>query len=139
MVKTGTAKTVDGDAWRGRLSSARAFHRAVELLSPHHDEGRDCSPVMVLIIHATIAYGDAITMRYGGMQNQQDHKTLSKLVQQALKNRVDPAALRALEAILADKTAISYGARIGQRKTLDRLLEHFTTLRTWADSLFAAP
>lgn len=64
---------------------------------------------MVMIVHAAIAYGDALTASAGGKVNQKDHAALPRLIRDALGQRTDGTQIARLQRILEEKNAASYG------------------------------
>jgi len=86
-----------------------------------------------------MAYGDALTMRYGSMKNQQDHSGLPQLIKSTMKNQADAGAVDQLKAILAEKSAISYGAKIGKPEAAARLSKCSTRFYQWAELMLQSP
>ena len=91
----------------------------------------------VLIVHAAIAYGDAITIKYGGVKSRgEDHTQLINLID----NIVAPSdekkkALVQLNKIIAHKNAVSYGGDIYDSKDIDKLKKHINRFRAWVESI----
>ncbi|CAN5921612.1 hypothetical protein BH11GEM2_BH11GEM2_30590 [soil metagenome] len=139
MTRGGPAKTVDGEVWRGRRHQARAFLKAAHTLEAVWEEGENGNPIVVMIVLAAIAYGDAITAKFAGAVNQKDHSGLVRAVQTALGPRGggDDAKrqLSRLAEILGEKDVASYGARSGRIAHARKLLEQLTRFVTWADRL----
>ncbi|HEX8830013.1 MAG TPA: hypothetical protein VF705_02550 [Longimicrobium sp.] len=131
MTKTGSAREARSGEWQGRLDNARAFHRAARDLLAVPDEGQNGNPAVVLIVHAAIAYGDALTASAGGRVNQRDHSGLPKLVRDALGQKADPTQIRRLEKILEEKDAASYGARTVRGDHARQLLEQLDRFARW--------
>jgi hypothetical protein len=76
-------------------------HQAALLAEP----GQNANPIVSHLISAAIGYTDALTAKYGGTVNQQDHAAVVKAVRAALGNRVPEAALEHLGRILREKDA----------------------------------
>lgn len=81
------------------------------------EDDENTNGVITLIVNAAIAYADALTGKYGGFFNQQDHKTVRPAVERALGRRADPTQLKRLSAIIGQKDPSSYGARRSLKKT----------------------
>jgi hypothetical protein len=139
MTRGGPAKTVDGDAWRGRRNQARAFRRAAENLNDIWEEGENGNPIVVMIVMAAIGYGDAITAKLMGTVNKKDHSRLVAAVSAALGPRGggDDAKkqLSRLNDILSEKDAASYGARAGRLTHARTLLDKLQRFASWVEQL----
>lgn len=135
VARTGAARPADSGEWRGRVDNARAFHRAAEQLLRDHPLGANGNPVIVLIVHAAIAYGDALTAFGGGKINQKDHAQLPKLVATALGPRSNPEQVKRLARILGEKDGASYGARVGRMEHTTNLFEQLDRFARWAEDV----
>lgn len=96
-----------------------------------HEEGQNANPVVVMIVCAAIAYGDALTASLGGRVNQKDHSALPKLVRDALGQNADNAQVKRLEKILEEKDSASYGARTGRIDHARALMEQLDRFGRW--------
>lgn len=134
MVRTGPKKTVDGDAWRGRLNNARAFKRAATELEAKWEEGANGQPIVVLIVLAAIGYGDALSARFGNTINQKDHRALPATIRNGMGARADAKQLERLKAILDEKDAASYGARIGRMAEARARLVQLERFAQWVET-----
>ncbi len=135
--RIGAARTADSGEWRGRLGNARAFHRAAEQLLVNHPQGANGNPVIVLIVHAAIAYADALTAFGGGKINQKNHAQLPKLVATALGPRSNEEQVKRLGRILGEKDAASYGARVGRMEHPTNLYEQLDRFARWAEDVLS--
>lgn len=133
MTRTGSQRPVGAQFWGGRLDNARAFrdaaHAALDLATP----AQNANPIVSHVVSAAIGYADALTARFGGVVNQQDHATVTRAVQRALGNRADPAAMKRLGRILREKDAAQYGARVARMDHAARLLADLDELAAWAE------
>lgn len=125
----------DSGEWRGRLDNARAFHRAAERLLNDHPVGTNANPIILLIVHAAIAYGDALTSQGGGKVNTQNHDQLPKLVTTALGPRSDSDQMKRLGRILAEKDVAAYGARVGRMQHTTDLFEQLQRFARWTEDM----
>lgn len=133
MARHGPSKPADSGDWEGRLRNARDFRRDAEELHDLRDDDENANGVIMLIVHAAIAYADALTGKYGGFFNQQDHKTVSSAVERALGRRADPAQIKRLTAIIAQKDPSSYGARRSRKETAADLLKLLERFSEWVE------
>ncbi|MBY0491357.1 MAG: hypothetical protein K2R93_16050 [Gemmatimonadaceae bacterium] len=133
MVRQGKVAIADGQAWGSRRQDAQAFRKAAETLEAVAEEGQNCNPIIVLIIHAAIAYGDALTARFGGTVNRGNHDDLWRRVKQAMKGRADEPQISRLKDLLGNKTAYSYGAKIGRLNDMREMLKQLKRFELWAE------
>lgn len=137
MARQGPAKPAGPDDWQGRLRNARDFRRDAEELNELREDEDNANGVITLIVNSAIAYADALTGKFGGFFNQQDHRTVVTAVERALGRRADLAQVKRLSAIIAQKDASSYGARRTRRQTATDLLKKLERFGTWAEQLMA--
>lgn len=89
------------------------------------------------MVHSAIAYGDAVTIKYGGVKSRgEDHQQLVNLI----KNKVTQSperdgALLQLSKIIAHKTSVSYSGDIYNDKDIEKLKKHTDRFREWVQSL----
>ncbi|MBV9774360.1 MAG: hypothetical protein JO040_10445 [Gemmatimonadetes bacterium] len=133
MARQGPSKPADPGDWEGRLRNARDFKRDAEELNDLRDDDENANGVITLIVNAAIAYADALTGKYGGFFNQQDHKTVSSAVERALGLRADPAQLKRLSAIISQKDPSSYGVRRSRKETSAELLKQLERFSDWVE------
>jgi hypothetical protein len=136
--REGPSVTTGGQSWRHRKDNGKAFQRAAERLIEVHREGENANPILLLIIHAAIAYGDALTDRFGGKTNRKDHQQLPKLIANCMGNRAPDEQIKRLGRILADKDAVAYGARIGHIEPARTMLEQLDRFSRWADGALSS-
>lgn len=133
MVKAPPSRAVEpGDA-DGRLRNARDFKRDAEELIALRDDDDNANGVITLIVNAAIAYADALTGKYGGFVNQQDHRTVSTGLIKALGQRADKSQLKRLSTIIGQKDASSYGPRRTPRQKAHNLLEQLERFANWVE------
>jgi len=136
--KIGPTRKTGGESWRARRANAEAFRVAAQRLMNLHEEGENANPILVLIILSAIAYGDALTDRFGGAQNKKDHGALVTLVEKTLGARTDGTQIQRLRRILSEKDEASYGAKIGRVEHARKLLEQLERFGDWASGLLDA-
>lgn len=133
MTKTGPAKKTDDTFTGGRLANARAFLQsardAMELAGP----GTNGNPISTLAVNAAIAYTDALTSKFKGKANQQDHSAAVTLLRDALGNRLPQKQLNQLSTILGVKDEVEYGPRIGRMDEARRIMEALESFSAWAE------
>ena len=133
--RLGPTSETRGESWRGRRNSAEAFRTAAERLADLHEEGENANPILLLIIHAAIAYGDALTDKFGRVQNRKDHQALANLVDKTLGARAEANQIQRLRRIIGLKDEASYGAKIGRIDSARKLLENLQSFGDWANDM----
>jgi len=91
----------------------------------------------VLIVHAAIAYGDTITIKFSGVKSKgEDHQALVNLIDSVIaKSLVKKSALQQLTRIIDHKNAVSYGGDIYEKTDIDQLWKHLERFKSWAEEL----
>lgn len=91
----------------------------------------------LLIIHAAIAYTDAITIKVAGVKSQgDDHMAAVDLVREVVVlDKVGDAALNHLWRMIQEKNVVSYHGEIYTRQDVDKLWKHLERYKTWALSI----
>jgi hypothetical protein len=133
VASSASSKPASSEEWNGRLRVARDFKRDAEDLLALREAEDNASGAVSLIVNAAIAYGDALTGRYGGFFNQQDHRNVTVAINRALGQRADKDQVKRLAAILAYKDAASYGARRISGQKARELLEQLTRFSAWVE------
>ncbi|HCY78071.1 MAG TPA: hypothetical protein DHV28_19365 [Ignavibacteriales bacterium] len=89
----------------------------------------------VLIVHAAIAYADAICIKYGGVKSQgEDHSQVVTLLREVLSVSDDnKKAYIQLEKIIAHKTSVSYSGDVYDEKDVDNLWKNFERFKRWVE------
>jgi hypothetical protein len=88
----------------------------------------------VLIVHAAIAYTDALTVKFGGVRSKgEDHMAAADLLRQVARlDENDLASVRHLERIINEKNRVSYEGETYYRKDIEPLWKHLQRYREWA-------
>jgi hypothetical protein len=133
MVKAPPSRPVEPADADGRLRNARDFKRDAEVLIALRDDDDNANGVITLIVNAAIAYADALTGKYGGFVNQQDHRTVSAGLIRALGQRADKSQLKRLSTIIGQKDASAYGPRRTPRRKAQDLLEQLERFASWVE------
>ena len=93
----------------------------------------------VLIIHAAIAYTDAVTIKYGGVRSKgDDHQDVVRLIDSLLpQTEAKKSALNQLEKLIAHKTSVSYSGETYDNKDIEKLFKHLERFKSWAEKQIA--
>lgn len=139
MTRTGPARPADAPFAAGRLANARAFLEAAEVAVALAEPGDNANPILSHVVHAVIAYTDALTVRFGGRVNQKNHDAAVRVLRAALGNRLPRAQETRVARILGQKDAVQYGARQGRLTRAMELLEEAREFARWAESTLWEP
>jgi hypothetical protein len=133
VTRTGSGKPADKGFGKGRLQLARAYLKAAQDETDLADERSLGNPIISQVVHAAIAYTDALTAKFAGRVNQQDHSGAVKMLRDALGNRLPRAQESRLRRILGEKDAAQYGARLKTLTDARRLLVQLAEFAAWAE------
>jgi hypothetical protein len=133
MARQAPAKPVDSGDWEGRLRNARDFKRDAEDLIQVRDDDENANGAITLIVNAAIAYADALTGKFGGFFNQQDHNAVRAAVERALGQRADASQVTRLTRILRQKDPAAYGPRRSTMEEARDLLEQLNRFGVWVE------
>ena len=91
----------------------------------------------VLIIHAAIAYTDAITVKVGGVKSQgEDHMAAVDLLREVVA--LDEAGQKAsnhLARMIEQKNVVSYSGEVYARTGIEQLWKQLVRFKAWAMSI----
>lgn len=134
MTGKGPRKTVDDAHARARLLHAREFHesaRSLVLLA----QSQSYNGAVTLMVHAAIAYSDAVTAKARGVVNQQDHRNAPRLLREVLGSHLPDRQEKILRKLLGRKDEVNYGARSTPLAEAERLLVELAEFAAWAEGL----
>jgi hypothetical protein len=91
----------------------------------------------VLIVHSAIAYGDAITIKFGGFKSKgEDHQALVNLIESiTAQSPKKKSALLHLTKLIDQKNAVSYSGDIYKKADIDQMWKHLERFKLWAVDL----
>lgn len=133
MVRRGPWTTVDRRRWIGRHRDGRSFLQAAQDSLDLADTGDSGKPIMSSALRSAIAYGDALTIKFGGIQNARVHSTLPRTLQQALGDRAEKEQLLRLRRLLGQKNDIDYDHRDMDLAEARRFLQRAQSFARWAE------
>lgn len=133
MTRKGPSKAADKGFGAGRFAMARAFLKAAQNEAGLTDDDEICNPIISLIVHSAIAYADALTAKFAGRVDQQDHSGATKSLRAALGNRLPSEQERRLARLLGEKDAAEYGPRIKRKSEAARLLADLEKFAAWVE------
>ena len=134
VTNRGPRKVVDAAHSSARLLQAREFHESARSLVTF-GQSKSYNGAITLMITAAIAYGDAMTARAKGVVNKQDHQSASRLLREALGNRLPDKQEKVFRKLLGRKDEVSYGARSTPLEEAQRLLAELDEFAAWAEGM----
>lgn len=129
----------DAERDRGRAQRyeqvARTLLRTAEDLSALAD-GRYGNALAILGVHAAIAYTDALTVAYRGLESTDgDHAQAAAVLQHALGSGAPADQVRRLRGILGAKSHASYSGTFYTLEEGERLLAQVRLYAAWATEM----
>jgi hypothetical protein len=100
-------------------------------------EGRSWNSAGVLIVHAAIAWADAVAIELAGVKStSENHQDAVRLIGEVAEGRPGrDEAVSHLRRIIAEKTHVSYMAKSWQGRDYEALRKHAERFRAWAMKL----
>jgi len=91
----------------------------------------------VLIVHAAIAYSDAISIKNKGVKvHGENHYEIISLINDLIPpSEEKKKALNNLKSIIDHKNKVSYSGDVYHKKDIETLWKHFERFKTWADMI----
>lgn len=88
----------------------------------------------VLIVHAAIAYTDAITIKVAGVKNRgEDHAQAARLLEEVVAlDENGRKALNKLRRLIEEKTLVSYSGKNYQKNDIERMWKLLERYKNWA-------
>jgi len=139
MVRRGGWKKVENNQWRGRFDLGRAFLLSANEALERAEDDQIGDPIMSNALLAAIAYADALTIKFGGILNQQDHARLLAALQSALGNRASKEQLNRLGRLLKMKNQIQYDHTVCTIQDAREYVSQVQRFASWAESELARP
>jgi len=130
---------MDRSTWKGRARNARDYLASAKNELELAEEGANGNPIMSLIVLSAIAFADALTIKYGGIQNTRDHAVIVKTMKRALGNQVDQEQLKRLGHIVTKKPAAQYDFRISTIEEARSLFAQLIRFSRWAETELSRP
>lgn len=138
MVSRGRRKTLDashGDRYRrmgsALIESARVLHDLAD------EEDRFGNAIGIVVVHAVIAYADALSIAYGGFKSTEgDHAKAVDALQDAMGHQADPAKVRLLRSVISRKDEISYSGTFYRMERARKVFEEAVSFAEWAEDMY---
>ena len=131
--RIGRRASVPRTRYRDYVKVADNFYSGAELAK----EFEYWNAAGVLIIHAAIAYSDAITIKVGGVKSQgEDHMTAVDLLREVVA--LDEAGQRAthhLARMIEQKNVVSYSGEVYAKTDIEQLWKQLERYKKWVMSI----
>ncbi len=101
--------------------------------------GRSCNPIITQCVDAAIAYGDAVSIKFGGVHNTADHHALGHTIHRVIGARFPDRAAKHLADILAEKDEAAYGAHAATQAEARDIVKAAKRFAEWAEQELARP
>lgn len=135
-VAKGTYKAVDPSEAAGRFDRARHLLRQARDLATLATGDDDAVGIMDLCVNAAIAFADALTIRFAGIQNTQDHQAAPQTLSNALGRNAESQQINRFKRLLNRKGAIQYDHRPMRLAEALDYLEQTERFGDWAVQMF---
>ena len=133
MARPGRGKRVPRGEWQGRLDAGKSFRKAAQDLLELSEESSAGNPMIVQAVLAAIAYGDALTVKFGRFQNTADHAARPRAVRSVLGTRFPQAQSTRLSRLLAWKDESQYGHRMASAREAREVIEQLHRFADWSE------
>ena len=112
---------------------AAQFLKAAELAREHEY----WNAAGLLIVHGSIAYADAVTIRLAGVKSTSDnhHDAIGLLADAASREKDRDRTLGHLKRIIEEKSRVSYSGEAFRRAEILALETHAQRLRDWCEAV----
>lgn len=137
MARVRSTKKKDAAYVTSRLAIARGFLKDARNSNLVADPGDIGNPSMSTVINCAIAYSDALTAKFRGEVNQDDHQAVVKLLRAALGKALPAKQEASLRALLEQKDEVQYGSRAKTRNDAEKALERLEEFAAWAEQQLA--
>lgn len=123
-------KSVNSSEYSMYLESAEKFYSGAE----QEVNNSNLPSAAVLIIHAAIAYTDALTIKFGNVKSSGDsHGQAAVLLEQILYlTDIDKNAIANFKKLIVEKNKVSYTGNIPSKSKVSNMMKTLTRYREWA-------
>ncbi|MDR3625275.1 MAG: HEPN domain-containing protein [Ignavibacteriaceae bacterium] len=130
MVKKSIRAAVDRSKFISYKIVAENFYNGAKIASEYNYY----NAAGVLIVHAAIAFADAVTIKYNGTKSKgDDHREVITLLEEILpSNEERKKSINHLDAIIVHKNAVSYSGDVYNKKDIEQLWKHLERFKSWA-------
>lgn len=135
MAKIGKRITVDKAKYRNYVAVAKNFYEGAEVAK----EYEYWNAAGVLVVHAAIAYADAVAIKLGGVKSRgENHQEAVNLIDELVApSQEKNVALNQLRKIIDHKNIVSYSGELYGKKDVDQLWKLMSRFRSWVETILA--
>lgn len=136
MARGSVRKAVDRARYKSYMQVADGFREAAEAAQ----EYEYWNAAGLLIVHAAIAYADALTIRIAGVKSQGEdhHEAIALLREHTAASEAQRSALNHLAKIIDHKNAVAYSGSLYEAKDAAMLQRHLERFHRWVLSILRA-
>jgi hypothetical protein len=129
MGRSSIRKAVDRPKFRSYLQVADGFRQAAATA----EDFEYWNAAGLLMVHAAIAYTDALTIRIAGVKSQGEdhHEAIALLRENTASTEAQRSALEHLAKIIDHKNAVAYSGAIYDAKDTAMLRRHLDRFHKW--------
>lgn len=130
MARKSSRTRVERDKAVGYADAGEEFFRSAERVS----EGAGWNAAGVLLVHAAIAWADAVSIALAGVKStSESHQDVVHLIREVAEGKTGrDEAVSHLRRIIDEKTHVSYMGRTWQARDYEGLRRHAGRFREWA-------
>ena len=139
MVKQGQWRRVDRDQAHGRRRNAQDYLDSARSLLALAEPDANGNPIMSNALLAVIAYADALSIHFGGIQNADDHSAVVETVKAAMGAAADSGHVTRLQRLIRQKNQIQYDHRTATVEQARAFMEQAERFARWAEESLARP
>ena len=133
MTRQTKRRSVDSGMAASYAGAGDEFFRTAQLAQSHEY----WNAAGLLLVHASIAYADAVTIQLSGQQSSSDnHQDVVTLIKEAARDRKGrDKALHHLSTIIQEKNRVSYTGQSFRSSDVASLLKHAARFQDWVREL----
>lgn len=139
MVRRGPWRVVPESEWPGRRENARAFLKAGRDLLAIAEETSVGNPIITQAIDSVIAFADAVSIKFGQIQNTADHRGLTRALKTAIGARLPKEQEQRAGRLLTWKDDARYGHRVASIREARSVMQQAERFAEWAEAELARP
>jgi hypothetical protein len=139
VVKQGQWRKVPREQAHGRRRNGEDYLDSARSLLALAEPGANGNPIMSNALLAVIAYADALSIHFAGIQNADDHAAVVETAKLAMGDAADAGQLTRLQRLIRQKNQVQYDHRTATVEQARTFLEQAERFSRWAEESLARP
>lgn len=133
MTSKSPRKKIESHRYKDFIKVAENFYEGAKLAN----EFSYYNAAGLLIVHSSIAYADAVSIKQRGVKIQGDnhYEIIALLDDMIVPSEKKKKALIQLKKIIDNKNRVSYLGDVYHKKDIDSLWKNFERYKTWVDEI----